>query len=199
VKVPVRSGKTERPFSIEFAETFPAALVNEWTAFMSVHCTGAQQDTIEFLESVVAKWSLYDRKNRVARSSKELLERVKRENNAEVLCVLTASAQWYRGGALAGFCQFRRTWCNNVVFDFLGIHPHVIGTREISGIGTALLIGLALIARDLNAGIVWAETTDTSISYYERIFNLPSRSDLLLLDAERFCDALIPMVADRIE
>ena len=150
----------------------------------------AQRDAAEFIESVVEKWALYHRKKRLARSSKELHERVKHEEKAEVLCILTASAPWYRGGALAGFCQFRRTWCNNVVFDFLGVHPNLIETREISGVGTALLMGLASVAMELRAGFVWAETTDTSISYYERIFNLPSRSDLVLIDTKQFYDSL---------
>jgi hypothetical protein len=160
----------------------------EWNAVLDAGSDERQRDAVEFLKSAVSKWALYEHKARVVRSFDELVSRVKRDEKGEVLGILTASAPWYRNGAVAGFCQFRRTWCNNVVFDFLGVNPKLLmqPTREISGLGTALLYRLALIARELKARLVWAETTDTSADYYAKLFALPSIADLLVVEAQLF-------------
>ena len=169
----------------------PVTLVREWSAALDAESTGPQRDTVEFLESAASKWGLYEGKERVVRSADELRARVERNQRSEVLGVLTAAAPWC-DGAIVGFCQFRRTWCNNVVFDFLGVHPSLLmpATREISGVGTALLYHLALIATELKAEFVWAETTDTSASFYANLFARPSIADLLVINAPEFFEPL---------
>jgi hypothetical protein len=158
-----------------------------------------EHDTVEYLESVLAKWSLYERKERIARSLPELARRVQRQPREEVFGVLLASAKWHRGGATIGFCEFRRTWCNHIVFDFLGVHPELLrGTaRPISGVGTALLYRLALVAQRLRARMIWAETSESSASYYASVFGLSEPSDLLRVEGNEFLHALESAIAPR--
>ena len=192
MKLPVRARNAVKSISIDFTSAMPPALVGEWDAALPSESTGPQRDAVEFIESAVSKWALYERKERVVRSAGDLQARVEMDEQVEVLGVLTASARWYREGGLAGFCQFRRTWCNNVVFDFLGVHPELLvaETREISGLGTALLYRLAIVAKELNAGLVWAETTDTSANFYARLFDLTELSDLLVIRSAEFYEPL---------
>lgn len=191
MELPVRARDAVKSITIDFADAVPAALVGEWSAELPVESTGPQRDAVEFLESAASKWALYEHKERIARSAEELRARVEQDANAEVLGVLTASARWYRDGGVAGFCQFRRTWCNNIVFDFLDVHPQLLvpATREISGLGTALLYRLAVVAMELNAGLVWAETTDTSAHFYARLFRSPVAGRLARGQSWRFLRA----------
>lgn len=187
MNVPVRVGSEKRRIAIRFARTFHPYLVNSWKNAVAPGATGKPLDTVEFLESAYAKWMLYESKQRIATSFNELQRRIHREAMGEVLAVLTASARWHRNGAVIGFCQFRRTWCNNLVFDYLAVHPDLLRDRPpISGVGTALLFQLAQIASRLATGIVWAETTDTSALFYARLLGLRANSDLIRVNAAQF-------------
>lgn len=199
MKVPVRSQGLLKEVSIDFAEAIPASLFAEWSAALDSAGTEPQRDTLEFLECVVDKWAFHEGKRRVVRSAIELQARVEQEPTGEVLGVLVASADWYRDGAVVGFCEFRRTWCNNVAYDFLGIHPSLLvpATRDISGLAMALLYRLGLLAVDLKAGQIWAETTDTSAGFYERIFNVAPLADLLVMDAEDFLQPLVSAIEEQ--
>jgi len=174
----------------------PNALVEDWKAELSAASSQKELDAVEFLECAAAKFALYEQKGRTVRSIDELRERIRQDENAELLAVISVSAEWYCGGRVAGFCQFRRTWCNNVVFDFLSVRPELLvpATRHVSGLGTALLYRLALVANDLNAGIVWAETTDTSAHFYAHLFGHSPVSDLVVVKSSDFYASLASAV-----
>jgi hypothetical protein len=192
MQVPVRADGHSKQMTIEFADAMPASLIGEWSAALDAGSTGPEWDSVEFLESAVSKWALYERKGRLVRSLEELQARVEQHPQGEMLGVLIASAGWYRHGAVAGFCAFRRTWSNNLVFDFLGVLPSLLvpATRDLSGVGTGLLYGIGRLSVALDAGLIWAETTDTSAAFYERLFNLGSLGDLLVVNPEVFLKPL---------
>lgn len=185
-----------RLITVDFASQSLEALLPDWSAALDPSSSGPQLDAVEFIESVINKWALYEDKGRTVGSLEEMKRSVTHDREGEMLGVLTASADWYENGSVVGFCQFRRTWCNNVVFDFLGVHPSLLAMapRAISGVGTALLYRLGLVAKNLNATVVWAETTDTSARFYARLFNLSPLADLLVIKAEDFLRPLASAV-----
>jgi hypothetical protein len=188
VRLPVRSNHLVKYVNCAFAQSFSTSLVGSWSHALDRRSTSQQRDTVEYLETAVAKWALYRRKKRIICSVAELRARVKEDHKAEVLGILVASARWFRGGSLAGFCVFRRTWCNNLAFDLLAVHPCLLNpqARQISGLGTALLYGISRIALQIEAKSVWGETTDSSRSFYASLFGLPLLTDILLLPCRQF-------------
>ncbi|HEV7406453.1 MAG TPA: hypothetical protein VGO11_26115 [Chthoniobacteraceae bacterium] len=196
MQVPVRARSGEKSIQIGFAKDVPASWLQDWNGSLTNRGgVDRQLDAIEYLESVINKWAFYRRKDRVVRSEEELRRRLA-TRESELLGVLVASAPWFQGGTVAGFCQFRRTWCHHIVFDFLGVHPLLLvpETREISGLGTALLYRLAMVAMELQTENVWAETTDLSANFYANLFGLPSLQDVLFISTPQFCAPLLSAV-----
>ncbi len=114
------------------------------------------------------------------------LKRVKAQRTGEFLGILVASADWFTDAELLGFCQFRRTWANNIALDFLAVNPRLLQSGEISGVGTALLYRLATVAQKIKARAVWAETSSLSAGYYDKLFGKSPWRDLVASKADLF-------------
>jgi hypothetical protein len=79
-----------------------------------------------------------------------------------------------------------------VAIDYLAVHPALLATeRVVSGVGTALLYRVAILAKKIAAENVWLETTDMSASYYSYLFGVPRASDLLVIPTEKFHKRLL--------
>ncbi len=104
--------------------------------------------------------------------------------------MLLARADWYAEGQVLAMCEFRRTWCNNIVFDFLAVRPDLLDKEPlpISGLGTALLRLLSHVARRLDVETVWAETTSTSVGFYRKALDRNDFRDLLTMSRSEFWD-----------
>ena len=190
--LPVRTPQGVRLISFEMSPAFPREPAKDWHAFLAGRSSTQQHDTVEFLESAIKKFELYERRGRFAATLSALKTQVANNPNVDALGVITATAPWFEGGALAGFCQFRRTWCNHIVFDYLGIHPRLLAgsPREMVGLGTALLYRIGLIASDFGARVVWGEATDISSGYYAQLFGLEEVLDLVVVERDDFLDAV---------
>lgn len=149
-----------------------------------------QNDAVEYCESMAARWIAYEEKGRIATSLDELVDQCTKQPTEETMAVLSVRAEWYDRERILGLCEFRRTWSNNLVFDFLAVRPDLIvgEPRPISGIGTAMLFHLAQIAEILAVETVWAETSFTSVGLYQRMLGRSDFTDLLTCAREEFCD-----------
>lgn len=170
--VKVSVGYVPVVFSADFAREVQESTNDEWSKH---RLTEQHDDSLEYLYSASSKWTLYDRMNRVVRSPDELVKNVQDEPKGEFLAVLTVSSEAILDGKMLGFCQFRRTWSNNVVFDYLAIHPLLL-TKEppVKGVGTALLAALAQVVKAVKANRVWAETSEASVGFYSWLFGKTS-------------------------
>jgi hypothetical protein len=163
----------------------------EWRKLLSPHSSGQQQDSVEFLESTLSKWKLYARRNRVATSQRRLLNMINEDRKIDVLAILDVQADWSKFGHRLGICQFRRTWSNSLAIDYLAVHPALLAPqKEISGVGTALLYGIAQIAKRIGAERIWLETTDLSVDYYAHLFGGAVTLDLLIAPTKQFYESL---------
>lgn len=185
--MPVRAENVRKEVDCDFTERFDDSFVDDWAASLDARSSPNQRDAVEFCQSVASKWAAYEQRGRIVRSQRELAERCRKDATAESLGVLVAQAAWYAPERVLAFCAFRRTWTHNLVFDFLAVHPKLLGrtARPISGLGLALLYRLAEVARAIGAVNVWAETTDTSVDFYKRLLQLDQLGDLLIVDAGR--------------
>ena len=160
----------------------------DWAAYLCGEgCSFEQRDTVEFAESAVSKWQLYDAHSRVARSEDELRAQITIEPSIDTLGIITASAGWWPLSDWMGFCQFRRTWSHNLAIDYLAVHPALLNRPPpVSGVGTALLYRTAVMAKNLGIKAVWLETTDLSAPFYARVFGTSPASDHVVIPTRKF-------------
>lgn len=177
--------------TIKFARELPAELITNWQRDLPAKPSTVQEDAVEYLGAASAKWEWYQARQRTVTSLQALQARVQRSAQAELQGVLLASAPWHKKGELLGFCAFRRTWCSNVVFDYLGVRPSMLEQgKAISGLGTALLYSVARVAVAVEAPYVWAETTDSSAAFYAKVLRLSKVSDVLRVKTHLFYERL---------
>jgi len=111
--------------------------------------------------------------------------------------LLVARPIWTNSRHLAvlGLCNFRRTWCNNIVLDYLTVHPAIVrrlpkhaknAPPPIRGVGLALFYFLSTLAVELNVGTIWGEATQNSAVRYQVWFQQPDLNDLIRLTDEDF-------------
>jgi hypothetical protein len=191
VDIVVRAEGKARAAVCEFVREPNHRLPEEWRGSLSGDVSVKQNDSIEFLESALSKWRLYEIRGRIGRSPVEFEAQIKREKYADVLGMFVINAPWSSLKGSIGFCQFRRTWCHNLAIDFIAVHPMLlVRNPPISGIGTALLHEVAVFARHLETTYVWLETTDLSVKYYSGLFGTSPASDLLRLPTAEFYEKL---------
>lgn len=157
-----------------------------WRPEVSSQSNERQLDSVEFLESALSKWRLYQARKRTASSERQLVRLIAKNPAIDALAILSVQASWANLGTL-GICQFRRTWRNSIVIDYLAVHPSLLQpSKVISGVGTALLYSIALVANRLNATRLWLETTDLSVNYYSALFGTDKMADLISIPTAHF-------------
>jgi hypothetical protein len=191
VRLYVRTEGKPREVTCEFVRDPEPAWAKRWRNSLTEQSSFRQQDSVEFLESALSKWSLYRSRNRIATNQRSVEDRIRQDRTIDLLCMVELPAPWSDFEGSIGMCQFRRTWCHNFAIDFLATHPALLGEHpRISGVGTALLYGVAILAKDLKINDIWLETTDLSIGYYSFLFGTSTASDLLVLPAGQFYQVL---------
>jgi len=162
-----------------------------WKAEVASGSNDRQRDSVEFLESALSKWRLYGARKRAASSERQLMRLIEKDPAIDALAILSVRAPWANLGNSLGICQFRRTWRNSIVIDYLAVHPAILKPpKVISGVGTALLFSVATVANHLGAPRLWLETTDLSANYYSALFGTDKLSDLVTIPTKEFYSTL---------
>lgn len=180
-----------RKATCEFVQQPSPQWAEIWRKKLSSSVSTKQEDSIEFLESALSKWNLYRVHERIACSEQDLKQQISDDPKVDVLAIITLDATWSRLDGGMGVCQFRRTWRHNFVIDYIAVHPALlVEAPSVEGVGTMLLYTVATLATTLNIEKVWLETTDLSAPYYSRLFGISEASDLIVLPARKFYEAL---------
>jgi hypothetical protein len=191
VQILVRFEGRNQQASADLIEEPDEHWLESWRLALTGESTPRQEDSLEFLNSALSKWQLYDHRGRIARSEQDFEKKIENDPHADLLAIIALKAAWWRSNDCMGICQFRRTWRHNLVIDFLAVHPALLGPiKSLSGVGTALLYRAAILAKDLRFEQVWLETTDLSAGYYSRLFGTSAASDVLTLPMPEFYDRI---------
>lgn len=127
-------------------------------------------DAIELAKLAGKRWRYYLRRNEAATSMEGLLEKVKASPKCEVGFILVAKADGPAALATPAVAWCRRTWGNHLVLDFLAVHPALNDPEGgYRGMGSAMFIGIALVAEKLGCQLLWGEATETSCSFYQKL------------------------------
>lgn len=154
--------------------------------------TPQQMDAAEMAAMASAKWVATCQWGTIATSVDAIKAAIRRNSDVETTGLLVADAGWFPE-RLLGICLFHRTWTNNLFVDFFATHPLTKRHPIIGGVGYGLLNELCVVARQLDARLIWAETTKGSAPVYEHMFGLPHVGDQLLVTADKqieFCQTV---------
>jgi hypothetical protein len=150
-------------------------IMRRWRSPHSVRELTAVKDTLEFARLASKRWQYYGGSLPVASSEDEFRRIIREDDQAEVSMLFVLSATWFRFSSVLAFAQCRRTYCNNVVLEFLGTHPRLAGKvgSEVIGIGSGALCCLVELAHNLGVETVWGEATNFSARFYSRVLETP--------------------------
>jgi len=152
-----------------------------------------QVDSTELAHLAAQKWEATCKWGTPISSLSQLTALIREKPTEEASGMLLAGAEWFEPGII-GVCLFHRTWSNNIFLDFLAAHPATIKPEEpIKGVGIGLLYLLCEISSQIGAPLIWGETTESSVIYYRKIFDLPELEDRLIVPAaalRSFCDQI---------
>jgi|ERR1051326_8281570 hypothetical protein len=191
MRVFIRSKGRKRSATCRFLDRPDDQISALWQENLSAASADRERDSVEFLESAFSKWRLYEARKRTASSERQLSELIRKDPSIDALAILTLRAPWAGLGSSLGICQFRRTWRHNVAIDYLAVHPSLLRGRTVSGVGTALLYSVAMVASRIGADSLWLETTDLSANYYSRLLGTDETSDHVIISVKTLYTKLL--------
>jgi len=180
---PVKYRASTRQVECVFANGADIQAVRSWTAPAYLRNKPRIRDALEFSQLAVNKWRYYKRKGCVASDMDEIHEYITDNPYNEVAICGVARAPWYKHGPILGVCFFRRTWCNNLIVDYLTTHPLTKMAGISGGCGSALLYFIATVADGVGPKHFWGEATQNSAKFYECTLGLRHTTDLILASA----------------
>ena len=159
----------ERPMDVRFGTPSDAEVLKTWRVGHAHSHPGAARDAVEFAKLASKRWRYYARRDEVAKSMVELVERATSDSQDEVGFLLVAESDVEGTPNTLAMAWCRRTWCHHIVLDFLACHPSVFNAHSgFGGVGSAMLVALGLITARLNVRLIWGEATAVSASFYSK-------------------------------
>ena len=146
-------------------------LIRYWGIISSTDPRSA--DAIEYSTLASERWRYFDGQNFIARSISEIVTRSQEEPDTDLGFGILLSGN---SRSAYGCCFARRTFCNNILLEYLSAAPYTSDT--ITGVGTVLVQLLGLLGQQWGASELWGECTSLSNTFYSRLQTKidPSRS-----------------------
>jgi hypothetical protein len=166
--------------------------VKGWQEKLGDDTNPYRKDSVDFAHLAVQRFEADSRIGQpYVRSISDLLDHVSHDPQCEVAGFVLLKCDWFPDSNVLGVCHFRRTFCNNIILDYLAGHPFTVRPPEnykylVRGVGTALMCFLSRVAVSLGCTYIWGEATSVSRTFYRRIFKLDSIEDLILVPQSNF-------------
>lgn len=204
MKVRLIANGTLRLGEIVYFDEKDEQFLGEWKAAMGYDRHPRRRDALEFAENACKRRKAYRDRDDYATCLDDIKDYVKEKPQAEVANLVVLTCDWYPPSRVAGICHFRRTWCNNLIIDYLAACPPIvvprIGDMVVKGVGTCLMYYVAKAAIELECNVIWGEATQNSYEFYQSILDLkPAQQDLILAPKPAFCAAFRKLAAKPVE
>jgi hypothetical protein len=160
--------------------------MKRWQRYLKHSGNPNKKNAVEFASLAIQRWR--EARGSRADSLADLQHFIQDNPRAEVTVFVGAKARWRKHDRLIGILLFRRTWANNVYVHYITSHPEYNpgGKWEGSGIGTAITICLTEIAKKIDAGVIWGETTQNSVRFYEKLLGTSGIKDRLYIERWKY-------------
>jgi hypothetical protein len=172
----VEAGGEFRAVELKFATEAEVRRLRAWRKMIPGN------DAAEFAALAAKRWFYYSREGATATSLDELRAAIALNDRAELAFLLVASAQWAKRYKFLALAYCRRTWCHNLVVDFLAVRPGLsFAKMPIRGLGTGILASLTGLADSLGMDKMWGEATASSAPFYEKVLKTKPIKDLFVV------------------
>lgn len=173
----IQSPSGPQQVRLEFAQAGDDVGLRKWKAPANHSRPDLARDSIELAKLAGKRWRYSLRRNEAATSMDDLWKKLAAQPNGEIGFIRIAKSVGEKTPSTLGIAWCRRTWCNHLVLDFLTVHPALHDPAGgDQGMGSAMFIGMAVVAENLQCPLVWGEATETS-STFDR--NLPGGTPVL--------------------
>lgn len=177
-----------------FAAHRDLAFVDKWRETLGTNPEPKQRETVEFAQLAKERYFADSGQGQLyIAAPADLRAHIDGEPQCEVAGFMLLKSDWFHASDVIGLCHFRRTWCNNIVVDYLSSHPLFHGNTDDSrykvvGIGAVILCFLSRLAIECSCGLIWGEATPGSCKFYEHVCKLDSVKDLFVIPRDKFTD-----------
>jgi hypothetical protein len=176
--------------AVEFATLRDMGFVEKWRETLGTSPEPIQRDAVDLAQLARDRFFADSRVGQpYIAASGDVRDHIGLDPQCEVAGLMLLKCEWFPDSEIIGLCHFRRTWCNNIVLDYLAKHPLTLGDVQdarykVKGIGPALLCFLSRIAIDHSCDQIWGEATNSSCDFYRRFFELDQVKDLFVIPAD---------------
>jgi hypothetical protein len=187
VKLPTKFKDKSLTIDCSFCQPSDAPPLTEWATQQQPKST-KQSAAIDYAAKIALWWRWYSQNGQAAGGLIEILERTKANPLGEVAICVLAKADWHPVGPIIGAALVRRTWANNLFFDYLAAHPAAIGEDpglKTKGVGSALLYFVCRLGLEIRVQRLWGEATADSHTFYSAAFAVPGLDDLILANEDQ--------------
>jgi hypothetical protein len=177
-----------------FAATNDLDFVDGWREKLGDDTNPYRKDAVDFADLAIQRFKADSQIGQpYVRSISDISDHVSHDPQCEVAGFVLLKCDWFPDSRVLGICHFRRTFCNNIVLDYLAGHPFTVRPPEnykylVRGVGTALMCFLSRVAVTLSCTCIWGEATHLSRRFYRKIFKLDSIDDLILVPKPKFVE-----------
>jgi hypothetical protein len=183
----VNSKKTKADVSFARAADFP--FVKKWRESVGTDKNPVRTDTVEYADLAVKRYEASFDTGVYANSLEDFADHIKSNPHVEVGGFILLRCDWYPDSEVIGFSHFRRSWCNNMILDYLGAYPFIARRKEnapfkVVGVGSALLFFIGQVMNQAGCPLLWGEATSLSADYYKSTFGLAEVQDLIHVPRE---------------
>jgi hypothetical protein len=177
---------------VEFSTSSDLSFVEKWRETLGTNPEPKQREAVDLAQLARERFLADSRVGQqYLTTPDDLRDHIARDPQCEVGGFILLRCDWFADSQIIGLCHFRRTWCNNIVVDYLASHPLTLRQSEdarykVKGIGTALLCFVSRIAIANSCEHVWGEATLGSFPFYEHLFVLDGVKDLFVVPRDNF-------------
>lgn len=173
--------------TIAFATNNDLGFIDVWRDKLVADSDPRRKDALDLAQLATDSFIAHSRVQLpYVNSEDEISSSIETEPRGEFAGFVMLHCTSFPDAEIVGISHFRRTWCNNIILDYLAAHPfaanpprgypHVLG-----GVGTVLLWYICNIAQLHSCGCIWGEATYDSRGYYNHVLGLKDANDLILI------------------
>lgn len=177
---------------VKFATFDDVSFVEKWRETLGTTPEAIQREAADLAQLARERYLADSRVGQhYMTTSQDLHDHIARDPECEVAGLILLKCEWFAESQIIGLCHFRRTWCNNIVVDYLAKHPLTFSNTgearyRITGIGPVLLCFLSRIAKANACDIIWGEATHISHGFYKKFFALKEVKDLFVIPSTNY-------------
>jgi len=173
--------------TIAFATTDDLGFIDVWRDKLGSDTDPRRRDALDLAQLATDSFIAHSRVQLpYVNNEEEIATHITKEPDGEFAGFIMLHCTSFPDSEIIGIAHFRRTWCNNIILDYLAAHPFAANppkhySHVLGGVGSVLLWFICNLAQRHGCGCIWGEATYDSRSYYNHVLGLKDASDLILI------------------